>query len=112
VFNNVDTDHKTDREAFNRTHPVEQESLFQDHVEDVLTSFSAADPAGLADVLIADVMTYEVGNTNGFLNGRRLDDDVIDAELNLITDGGITSDCIADDSATTDSWPYLAPANV
>ena len=111
VFNNVDADHKTDREAFNRTQPVEQENLFQDHVEDVLTSFGAADPAGLADVLIADVMTYEVGNTSGFLNGRRLDDDVIDAELDLITDGGISSDCVADDSATTDTWPYLAPAN-
>ncbi|MEP7157961.1 MAG: DUF4331 family protein [Chloroflexota bacterium] len=110
VFNN-DNANKYDRELFNRTQPSEQSALFQDHVEDVLTALGAADPAGLADVLIADVMTYETGNTSGFLNGRRLDDDVIDAELNLVTDGGITTDCIADDSATTDTWPYLAPAN-
>lgn len=111
VFNN-DQAHKFDRELFNRTQPSEQVALgFRDHAEDVLTALGAADPAGLAGVLIADVMTYEVGNTGGFLNGRRLDDDVIDAELGLVTDGGLTTDCIADDSATTDTWPYLAPAN-
>jgi hypothetical protein len=111
VFNN-DNENKFDRELFNRAQPAEQVNLgFRDHVEDVLTALGAADPAGLSAVLIADVMTYEVGNTAGFLNGRRLDDDVIDAELSLVTDGGLTSDCIAHDSATTDTWPYLAPAN-
>jgi len=111
VFNNQ-TEHKFDRDSFNRAQPAEQVALgYRDHVEDVLTALGAADPAGLAGVLIADVMTFEVGNTDGFLNGRRLDDDVIDAELGLVTDGGIPSDCIAHDSATTDTWPYLAPAN-
>jgi hypothetical protein len=111
VFNNQ-TKEKFDREAFNRTQPSEQVALgYRDHAEDVLDALGAADPAGLAAVLLPDVMTYEVGNTDGFLNGRRLADDVIDAELNLVTDGGIPSDCIDLDSAVTDSWPYLAPAN-
>jgi hypothetical protein len=110
VFNNVDP-HKTDREAFNTTQPVQQPQLFEQHFQDVLTSLGAADPAGLAGVLLPDVLTYQTGNTSGFLNGRRLKDDVIDAELGLVTNGGITSDCVSNDSAITKAWPYLAPAN-
>jgi hypothetical protein len=111
VFNNAN-ENQFDREAFNRTQPREQDQLgFQDHAEDVLTALGAADPEGLAAVLIPDVLTYETGNMSGFLNGRRLADDVIDAELNLVTDGGIPSDCVANDSAFPGAWPYLAPAN-
>lgn len=111
VFNNATMD-QSDREKFNRTNPAKQVARgFRDHVEDVLTALGAADPAGLASVLIADVMTYETGNTSGFLNGRQLADDVIDAELGLVTDGGITTDCIGNDSAFPSSWPFLAPAN-
>ena len=60
VFNNVDP-HKTDREAFNRSQPVEQPRLFEQHFQDVLTSLGAADPAGLAGVLLPDVLTYQTG---------------------------------------------------
>jgi hypothetical protein len=110
VFNNVDP-HKTDREAFNTTQPIKQPALFGEHVQDVLTSLGAADPAGLAGVLLPDVLTYQTGNTDGFLNGRRLQDDVIDAELALVTNGGVTADCIDNDSALSSHWPYLAAAN-
>ncbi len=110
VFNNVDA-HKTDREAFNTTQPVQQPALFGQHVQDVLTALGAADPAGLAGVLLPDVLTYKTGDTSGFLNGRGLTDDVIDAELNLVTNGGVTTDCIGNDSAITNAWPYLAAAN-
>jgi hypothetical protein len=110
VFNNVDPDHKTDKELFNRTQPAEQVELgYRDHVADVLTALGG-DPA-LADVLIADVLTYHTGDTSGFLNGRRLRNDVIDAELGLVTGGAITTDCIGNDSAFPGGWPYLAPAN-
>src|SRR5688572_5981144 len=109
VFNNA-SDQKTDRELFNRAQPREQVRLgFRDHAADVLTALGG-DPA-LADVLIPDVMTYQTGNMAGFLNGRRLADDVIDAELNLVTNGGITTDCIDNDSAFPGAWPFLAPAN-
>ena len=110
VFNNVDV-HKTDRDDFNRTQPIEQPRLFGQHFQDVLTALGAADPAGLASVLLPDVLTYQTGDTSGFLNGRRLTDDVIDAELNLVTNGGITTDCVNNDSALSGTWPYLAPAN-
>ena len=82
---------------------------FRDHVAAVLTALGG-DPS-LANVLIADVLTYHTSNTAGFLNGRRLRNDVIDAELSLVTGGGITTDCVASDSAFPGGWPYLAPAN-
>ena len=111
VFNNAN-DNKFDRELFNRSQPREQVKLgFRDHAEDVLTALGAADPEGLAGVLIPDVLTFETGNTSGFLNGRRLADDVIDAELALVTDGAIPSDCVENDSSFSSSWPFLAPAN-
>jgi hypothetical protein len=111
VFNNANSN-KYDRELFNRTQPAEMvDAGFRDSTEDVLTALGAADPAGLAAVLIPDVLTYETGNRAGFLNGRRLKNDVIDAELGLVTNGGITSDCIGNDSAFPGEWPYLAAAN-
>ena len=111
VFNNANP-HKYDRELFNRTQPAEMvKAGFLDSTVEVLTALGAADPEGLAAVLIPDVMTYTTGDTSGFLNGRRLADDVIDAELALVTDGGIPSDCIGNDSAFPGAWPYLAPAN-
>lgn len=111
VFNNVEAD-QSDRQAFNMSNPGNQVNRgYRDHVEDVLTALGAADPSGLAGVLIPDIMTYETGNTDGFLNGRRLADDVIDAELNLVTNGGITTDCIDNDSMFSNSFPFLGSAN-
>ena len=112
VFNNQ-THEKFDRDAFNRAQPTEQVALgYRDHAQAVLTALGAADPAGDAALLFPDVLTYQTGNTAGFLNGRRLTDDVIDVELNLVTNGGIPSDCISNDSAFPGAWPYLAPANL
>jgi hypothetical protein len=112
VFNNVDTAHKSDKELFNRTQPSEQVGLgFRAHAKDVLTSLGAADPTALAGILIADVLTFKTGDTSGFLNGRRLADDVIDAELGLVTNGAVPSDCIANDSTFKPGFPYLGDAN-
>ena len=111
VFNNANP-HKYDRELFNRTQPAEMvKAGFRDSAEEVLSTLGAADPEGLAAVLIPDVLTYQTSNTAGFLNGRRLANDVIDAELGLVTNNGITSDCVGNDSPFPGAWPYLAPAN-
>lgn len=64
----------------------------------------------LADVLLPDRLPFDTTNTSGFLNGRQLADDVIDAELSLITDGAVTTDCVdANDVAFQTAFPYLAP---
>jgi hypothetical protein len=68
--------------------------------------------AGIADTLLPDVLTFQVGNGTGFLNGRKLADDVINAEFGLLTDGAVTSDGVnANDSAFISSFPFLGTAH-
>jgi hypothetical protein len=66
----------------------------------------------LAPVLLPDILTVDTANPAGFLNGRRLDDDVIDIELQVITGDPNAGDCVdANDVPFSSSFPYLAPAN-
>ena len=87
-------------------------------------NYSAAQIDAIAHVLLPDVLTYKVGDGHGFahfagngtpslanlrLNGRRLADDVINAEFGLVTDFVITDDGVnANDSSFSSSFPYLA----
>jgi hypothetical protein len=64
-----------------------------------------------ASALLPDILTVDLGSTSGFLNGRKLADDVIDIELNLVTSGAITTDCVANDSTFSSSFPYLQAHN-
>ena len=66
---------------------------------------------GFASALLPDILTVDYNSTAGFLNGRELADDVIDTELNLVTSGAITTDCVNNDSIFSSSFPYLQAAN-
>ena len=108
------------KELFNRTIPSEQTSLgFKANVIATLKAVSAAfnkpytdqQASDLADVLVPDVLTYKVGDKMGFLNGRKLTDDVIDTLLAVGANTPGASDCIANDSKFTGSFPYLAAPN-
>jgi hypothetical protein len=61
----------------------------------------------LAAMLLPDVTTFNTTDTNGFLNGRKLTDDVIDAELSLLTGGVLTSDRVINDSVFSNKFPYV-----
>ena len=74
-------------------------------------SDDAAQIQGLADILLPDILTVDLSQETGFLNGRGLEDDVIDAELGLITEGLITTDCVDNDSVFLDEFPYLGVPN-
>ncbi|HJS18492.1 MAG TPA: DUF4331 family protein [Anaerolineales bacterium] len=102
------------RNAFNAGKPSNDQRDFRGEVVDTLEIFyGAGSPAaqGLADFLLPDVLTIDTSSSAGFPNGRALADDVIDIELGLVTNGAITSDCVANDSAFSSSFPYLAPEN-
>jgi hypothetical protein len=111
-------------DAFNFGQPADDQADFRDEVVDTLTLLyslnNASDPnpgddaatvQALADFLLPDILTYDTAASGGFPNGRRLADDVIDVELGLVTEGLITTDCVASDSSFSSSFPYLAPAN-
>lgn len=113
------------KDAFNLGDPADDQANFRDEIVDTLTllyslndgdgddpSDDAATIEFLADILLPDILTVDLSKETGFLNGRNLADDVIDAELGLITEGLITSDNVdANDVPFQDSFPYLAPAN-
>jgi hypothetical protein len=64
---------------------------------------------GIAAFVLPDVLPFNTHSYAGFPNGRRLADDVIDAEFSLLTDGALTSDRVVNDSGFRGSFPFLAP---
>jgi hypothetical protein len=123
-----------DKNLFNRTPPSRQatayDGKFRKNVINGLKFFSSLDSEGsysdaqaaaLASVLIPDVLVYSRSSSlPAPLNGRDLDDDVIDVELNVTTGGdplGLFADRDADGAVTGDGvgphtdylghFPYL-----
>jgi hypothetical protein len=119
VFNGT----AADKELFNLTAPANQPTAaggkFRTNVINTLVGLStalgdpytAAQAGGIATLLLPDVMTYTVGTDANFLaglNGRDLDDDVIDLELAIATNGVVPSDLIGPHAdITPGSFPYL-----
>jgi hypothetical protein len=115
VFNST----AADKEAFNVTPPSQQPTAmggkFRTNVVNTLVGLSTAlgnpytqaQAEGLAAILLPDVLTYTVGTDASFLNGRDLDDDVIDLELSIVTNGVVTSDGVGPHADYLGSFPYL-----
>ena len=110
VFN-----HGEDKNTFNATVPRKDDPMFRANVVSTLEAlggYTEAQANGLADVLLPDVLTYDTSTKAvGPLNGRALADDVIDAELGLVTQGGITGDCVAAHTDYSTSFPYVGTAH-
>ena len=100
------------RNAFNVAKPQHDQRDFRGEVVDTLDIFhTLANANALADILLPDILTVDFSSGAGFLNGRQLANDVIDAELGIVTNGAVTTDCVPTDSAFIPTFPYLAPAN-
>ena len=129
VFNNglVDPSSGQTKNRFNKTPPSEQRSafggLFRNNIVATLTNinaalgtdaafgcmdYDAATAGAIADILLPDVITYDVTTpAAGPLNGRALADDVIDIELGLTTNGCVTSDGVGAHADYLPTFPYL-----
>ncbi len=102
------------KDAFNAGAPADDRAAFGDTVRAAITQLSgdASYAATLTDVLLPDVLTIDTSSGDGFLNGRGLADDVIDAELGLLTNGALTTDGVDENDAPfRRRFPYLARAN-
>jgi uncharacterized protein DUF4331 len=110
-----------EKEGFNHVNPTSDRRITTDNVVAVMgvinnvldtngaDTWTDDEIAGLAKVLLPDVLTVKLGDPSGFLNGRRLGDDVIDAEFSLLTKGAIPSDGVdANDKSFSATFPYLA----
>ncbi len=103
------------KNSFNVSSPANDPQNFGADVEATLIALgnSQARAASLTSVLLPDVLTFDTSNASGFLNGRRLFDDVIDAELALLTDNPAAGDGVgANDVPFGNAFPYLAPPHV
>lgn len=116
VFN-----HGNDKNVFNITQPDQQRTAtigsgmtFLQSFEATLGSFgySASQAAAIAGILLPDVLTFDASSSAGFLNGRRLQDDVIDIELNLVTNGTVTTDHVGPHGDYMTTMPYLGAPHV
>ncbi len=103
---------------FNRAEPRTDLSRFTDDFVKVLTSFSYSTAAATTIVttsivpgfpvgLLPDTLKYDYMSLDGFLNGRKLDDDVIDIELGLVSKGLVTTDMVGTHTNLLSSFPYL-----
>lgn len=104
---------KTD---FNLGSPSTDFANFGAEVQAQIAALNGGDVAtamGLTSVLLPDMTTFDTSDASGFLNGRGLADDVIDAELGLLTNGAVATDGVAsNDRAFLGQFPYLASANI
>lgn len=117
VFN-----HGADKNIFNITQPADQRTaktssgetflqLFTEELE-ALGSYTASQAGGIAEILLPDVLTFDFSSSAGFLNGRKLQDDVIDIELNLVTNGKVTGDGVGPHTDYLSDFPYLGNPHV
>jgi Domain of unknown function (DUF4331) len=121
VFN-----HGQDKNIFNDTEPSQDRTaVTSDGTTTFLKSFtdtlvalsnlgghagySASQAAGIAAVLLPDMLTYDYSQPANYamLNGRRLQDDVIDISLNLVTKGLLTSDNVGPHTDYLSTFPFL-----
>ena len=103
------------KDAFNTGLPVNDPMDFGETVQSSIESLNGGDTAtaeALTAILLPDVLTVDLNSAAGFLNGRQLADDVIDAELSLLTNGAVPGDGVdANDVPFPGVFPYLANAH-
>ena len=104
VFN-----HGADKNTFNGIEPTQDRALFETSFVNTLASFGhpASEAKAIAEILLPDILTYDYSSAAGFLNGRKLADDVIDAELALVTNGAVTTDKVGPHTDYLSDFPYL-----
>jgi hypothetical protein len=116
VFN-----HGNEKNIFNATQPAAQRlaqngggKTYLQSFEDTLTFFghSAGEAQTIAQLLLPDILTFDYSSSQGFLNGRRLQDDVIDIELNLVTNGAVTGDGVSAHTDYLSDFPYLGNPHI
>ena len=103
------------KDAFNAGEPKDDFEDFGGKAIEKITALSgdAQYATQIAHVLLPDVLTIDTSSAAGFLNGRRLSDDVIDTELSVLTRGALESDGVDEnDRAFSDRFPYLAPPQI
>ena len=112
VFN-----HGADKNTFNSITPNQDRTTLNAENVTFLQSFESTlvalggytvpQATSIAEILLPDILTYDFSSATGFLNGRKLADDVIDIELGLVTNGAVTTDKVGPHTDYLSHFPYL-----
>ena len=105
VFN-----HGNAKNVFNSINPIQDRAQFEASFQATLQTlggYSQSQADAIADILLPDILTYDYSSSAGYLNGRRLRDDVIDISLTLVTNGKITTDMVGPHTDYLSEFPYV-----
>jgi uncharacterized protein DUF4331 len=70
-------------------------------------AYSTDQATGIARILLPDILTFDYSSSGGFLNGRKLADDVINIELGLLTNGSSLTDDATAHGDVLSVFPYV-----
>jgi hypothetical protein len=98
-----------DRNTFNRIEPTEDRKLFTKKFSDHLESFghSSESAQKTALTLLPDILDYDYSSAKGYPNGRKLTDDIIDIQLEVLTNGRVITDKVGPHQDLLTTFPYL-----
>lgn len=125
VFNHSDGT----KETYNRANPSGDAALVGGNISFLVSAIvgaaeqlgayggavdEAAYGAAIANALTPDVLTYDTDTMANFavgLNGRGLNDDVINVAYGAVSMDALITDCVAEDNTLSGAFPYLGTAN-
>jgi hypothetical protein len=105
TFNQSDDDKRT----WNQQEPSRDRELFLDKFAHVFegAGHSRDQATALAGNLLPDLLTYDYSSSAGYLNGRKLTDDVINMGVALLTRGAVPHDGLRPHADLRADFPYL-----
>ncbi|MGH2418117.1 MAG: DUF4331 family protein [Candidatus Limnocylindria bacterium] len=124
VFNHTDPA----KEAYNRANPSSDAALVGGNISFLVSTITglaealgalppgfdeAAYGAAIAGALTPDMLTYDTDTAASFtaLNGRGLNDDVINVAYSAVSSGVLTDDCVDEDNMLDEAFPYVGIPN-
>ena len=108
-FVNVAFTRDEDKDMFNRIDPTSDRELFTDKFIELLASHghSFESARKIALTLLPDILAYDYSKPARYPNGRTLTDDVIDYQLDLLTNGAVTTDKAGPHRDLLAKFPYV-----
>ncbi|MEU8149521.1 DUF4331 family protein [Nonomuraea sp. NPDC048901] len=100
-----------DKNAYNAGSPADDR---RDHTGKIVAALLGAgggytehEATEVAGQLLPDLLTYDCAEPAGYLNGRQFADDIVDAQLAILTKGNAPSQGIKPHGDTLTVFPYL-----
>jgi hypothetical protein len=105
TFNQSDDDKRT----WNQQEPSKDRELFLDKFARVFehAGHPRDQAVALAGNLLPDLLNYDYSSSDGYLNGRKLTDDVINMGIALLTHGAVPHDGLRPHADLRPDFPYL-----